>query len=414
MSRSRNHFEEFKPHSRHKHLILEHYFKAWGHKHGMGAGAVDKILYVDACAGRGADDVGNHGSPLIAAEAAAEAQANVSGLRGSPFHIQVVAIEAKHTYYKKLKALLAPFGDDVRTLHGELGHHITAIESEFGTAPTLYFIDPFGLNPLQAALVRRALTGEKHEALLLFADSAALRHFGAIASTETRSERRFRSIADSMGAQPSLFAADEAKNVLRLHELSDVADRSRQQLSMSSARATKILNTAFDSEDWRDVIESTPKGARREAFLSLYVERLRKWGATHIIRIPIITEDGTTAYTLIHASKSPKAFVAMKEAVASALKYSPLPTDVVDRMKRLVGGDLDAVEAAILRRFASSQVRWAEDRTDKRAPSVKHFVLEGTDAFPFDEPELKERLERFRIPGQSIIYTFPGAPTDVD
>jgi len=78
MSQSKRHFEEFQPHSKHKHLILQQYFLAWGHKLGLRLGAGTVILYVDACAGRGRDDLGNHGSPLIAAVAAAVAQENVS------------------------------------------------------------------------------------------------------------------------------------------------------------------------------------------------------------------------------------------------------------------------------------------------------------------------------------------------
>jgi hypothetical protein len=85
VSRSRKHFDEFKPHSKHKHLILGHYFAAWGHKLGLRDGAGNLILYVDACAGRGIDELGNHGSPLIAAEAAASAESNVGGRRSAPF-----------------------------------------------------------------------------------------------------------------------------------------------------------------------------------------------------------------------------------------------------------------------------------------------------------------------------------------
>src|SRR3954470_556477 len=46
MAKSRNFFEEFEPHTRHKLLILEHYFESWGYKLGLRQGAEDQLLYV--------------------------------------------------------------------------------------------------------------------------------------------------------------------------------------------------------------------------------------------------------------------------------------------------------------------------------------------------------------------------------
>jgi hypothetical protein len=66
VARSKEHFEEFAPHSRYKHLILKFYFEAWLRKLGLRRGAAATLCYVDACAGRGADEEGNAGSPVIA------------------------------------------------------------------------------------------------------------------------------------------------------------------------------------------------------------------------------------------------------------------------------------------------------------------------------------------------------------
>lgn len=409
MSRSRGHFEEFKPHSKHKHLILEQYFYAWGHKLGLREGAGNAILYVDACAGRGADDLGNDGSPLIAARAAALAQENVGGRRGDTFRIHVVAIEVNRDHHAALAERLAPFGDTVRALRGTLEDHINDLEREFPETPALYFIDPFGLEPLQSALVRRAISGKSHEALLLFADQAALRHFGAIVADETRAERRHRTASDSLTLFPDLEPD-------RLASLAHAASESREQLDLTRANAVRILNAAFGDEHWLPEIEAMARGDRRAAFLSLYSERLKRWGATHVLQIPIVDETGARAYTLIHACKSPKAYTAMKEAVTYALKdeKSPLPEVVVARMKRLVQSDLSVAERAVLRRFRSSQARWAEDPNIRNAPSVRRFLLEDTTVYPFELPELKERLKRLRLPGKSIVYSFPGELNDVD
>jgi hypothetical protein len=65
VTKSRKHFDEFRPHSRHKHFILKSYFEAWGRKLLLRPGGGTTVCYVDACAGPGIDDAGNHGSPGI-------------------------------------------------------------------------------------------------------------------------------------------------------------------------------------------------------------------------------------------------------------------------------------------------------------------------------------------------------------
>jgi three-Cys-motif partner protein len=414
MTKSGAFFTEFKPHSKHKLLILEQYFFAWGHKLGMREGAGDAILYVDACAGRGEDEVGNHGSPYIAARAAAIAQENVSRLRAARFRIQVVAIEANRTHHKALSELLAPFGESVRTVRGTLDDHISSLEHEFPETPTLYFIDPFGIAPLRADLVRRALAGIQHEALLLFADQAALRHFGAIIAGETRAERKYHAAADARAQEMSLFAELDREADARVEALGQAAELSRESLVDTREHAVRIMNAAFEGESWLPVIEATPEGDRREALLQLYCARLRGWGATYVLRIPIVNTEGNRVYTLVHASKSAKAYVAMKAAVHHALEHSPLDAAIVEQMRGLIRCDLNAIISAVLCRFAAQRVRWTVDRADKDAPCVKNYVLEETKAFPFEMEDVKTRLKQYKQPGRTIIYAFPGPTADVD
>jgi three-Cys-motif partner protein len=407
MSRSNKHFDEFKAHSKHKHVLLKHYFDAWGHKLGLRGGAGNTILYVDACAGSGIDGLGNHGSPLIAARGGAIAQSNVGERRSVSFRIQIVAIEVDEARYKTLSKLLAPFGTSARALRGTLADHIASLESEFPSMPALYFIDPFGLDPLQAEVVRRALAGERHEILLLFADQAALRHVGAIIATETRAEKQHRKATSEL----SLFPDENEKHI---EALAQTASKSRGSLKITQEHAERILNAAFGDGDWLSAVQDTPKASRRNAFIRLYSDRLRSWGATHILEIPIVDESDNHAYTLIHASKSSKAYATMKEAVSFALKNSPLPIDVVEHMRRLVRTDLPLLERKIRRHFASQRVRWTADPNEKFAPCVKAYVLEETGTFPFELDELKQRLNRFKVPGAAIVYSFPEEPSDVD
>jgi len=407
MPRSGDHFEHFRPHTRHKHLILKEYFSAWGHKLGLRNGAGDVILYVDACAGRGADDLGNQGSPLIAAVAAGAAAANISQRRQRPFGIHVLAIESNRSHASQLADVLAPFGSTVRVLPGTLEEHLGSILSEYADTPALFFIDPFGLEPLKAELIRAALDGDRREALLLFADQAALRHFGAIIAEDTRAERRYRSATTALPLFPDLTPINAGA-------LAQAASQSRAQLEITRENALRIMNAAFGNEHWLPKLEAVPSADRRVAFLRLYTERLIEWGARYVLPIPVVDATGTHAYTLIHAAKSAKGYAAMKEAVAYALRHSPLPEAVVHRMRFAVASDLDSVEASVRDRFAGQTVRWAEDASNRTAACVRNFLLEETPAFPFEFDELKARLNDHRNRGRVITFSLPERSPHVD
>lgn len=397
MVKSGNHFDEFKPHTRYKHLLLKNYFEAWGHKLGLRAGAGSSILYVDACAGRGKDDIGNQGSPLIAAVAAAMAQESVSRLRKVPFSIHVRAVESNRSHYKRLKILLGPFGH-VQVLEGTLAEHMDAINREFGGVAGLFFIDPFGMAPLNAKVIARALEGQGREVLILFADQAALRHFGAITAQETRAEQKHRQASELLPLFPTMPPG-------RGSELA--AAESRQSLETTRLRAIEIMDTAYGDAKWIDEVEKLPQEQRRQALIEIFSKRLQSWGASHVLCIPVADISGTHVYTLIHASKSPKAYATMKEAVAYALKNGPLPLDVTRRMREMVRSDEEKLAREIERYFAGQRVRWAEDPSDRGVACIRNYLLEQTPAFPFELAAMKRRLSPWRLPGKSIVYKFP-------
>jgi hypothetical protein len=126
-----------------------------------------------------------------------------------------------------------------------------------------------------------------------------------------------------------------------------------------------------------------------------------------VLPIPVVDETGLHAYTLIHVTKSPKGYAAMKEAVAKALKDSPLPESVVQRMKESLASNMDDLQREVLDHFAGQEVRWAEAPADKRRSHVRQFALEQTTALPFELDELRRRLARFRLGGRVIRYKFP-------
>lgn len=129
---------------------------------------------------------------------------------------------------------------------------ISTIENQYPDTPSLYFIDPFGLDPLRADAVRRSLSGTKNEALILFADQAALRHFGAITADETRAERRYRVAATPIPLFPELESAG-------IGDLANAALQSRDALDMTSENALRIMNAAYGDKNCSPKLNKYPR-----------------------------------------------------------------------------------------------------------------------------------------------------------
>ena len=181
MVSNERHFDEFQPHTRLKHAILDTYIVAWAMKLFMWGKAGDRLAIVDAFAGAGRDEAGNEGSPLIAVRRAREAMAEA---RGKAPHLTdpkvlVFAIEKHRGRYRALKDNLAQFTSDspelIRVLEGELADHIDQIGREVGQCPTFFFLDPFGIKGLDAATYPKMFSGRHKEVFALFSDIGAVR-----------------------------------------------------------------------------------------------------------------------------------------------------------------------------------------------------------------------------------------------
>ena len=155
------HFDEFGPHTRLKHLILKADLSSWAFKMLLRDGAGDRAYFIDACAGAGMDQVGNHGSPVLAAREAAIARTRVRAMTGRDVDVITIAVERKASEFRELKANLAPFAPHARALRGELKSLLTGLLDEAGESPILCFIDPFGVEGL------RADVGEDAQQLLI-------------------------------------------------------------------------------------------------------------------------------------------------------------------------------------------------------------------------------------------------------
>lgn len=391
MVRSSDHFQSFEPHTLLKHAILRAYVERWARVLLVRADSPrTRVRIVDACAGAGQDEIGNPGSPLISIREAEKARGQLNSLRGSPVEVQVVAIEKDRTRFTQLSNVVQAFSGRHRALHGTLGNYITELETEFGNTPTLFFIDPFGLEPLHAEIVRRALSGTHNEVLLLFADQAALRHIGAAAAIEGSPDEPVLSLFSDDTAQPA-----EARPPSR-------------DLQVTADAAVRIMNAAFGDERWKAVI-SLPPAKRRQAVVDMYSELLLSMGAARVLSLPILGKKSRLKYHLMFATRSGKGYEVMKDSVERAWNKEVLDERAVQLMRLGSAESVSALAEAIRRHFAGKRINW----TGKRSwDSVKVYALQETPAMPHQLDEIKQQLSKFRVrgSGREWVYDFPVWP----
>jgi three-Cys-motif partner protein len=392
----KDHFEEFEPHTRLKHLVLQAYLQMWARKLLLRSNAGPIVYYIDACAGRGMDDVGNRGSPVLAAREAAILEGQFRDQFSRNVRLQVVAIEKQASHFRALRENLEPFGDRARAMLGTLSEHFGVLSSEMGEAPALFFIDPFGIEPLRADVIRAAMARPYAEVLLLFADQAALRHFGVASAVEN--------LPDESDYAGELFDLTEDDR----DQIAGARAAREEKLGTTPQRCTEIMDAAFDGHDWYAAVNAVPQDQRRATLRRLYQEFLMRAGAIRVLPIPIRDAGNRHVYYLMHATKSPNGYATMKDAVETALRRAPLSGTATDTIRFLVRSDPGAVERQVRARFAGQTIRWAPDRTNPSVACVRRFALEDTAAYPSHLEDLKARLAGLRQPGKSIVYRFPG------
>jgi len=392
------HFEHFENHTLLKHFLLETYLKAWGsillEGRGRTGGRFSRAIYVDAFAGAGCDDEGRPGSPLRAAQIATEINAQTfPGRAGTNCGMQVIAIEHDHEYYDRLVSCLAQYtgGPDsvVYVHHGELDSMLLAGIGHFAHGdPTFHFLDPFGIDGLDAALLPQLLAHKHSEVLMLFSDEGAVRLHGKGAAVLRDPTEGIRAAEAAL----SLFGVE--------HEMENVAQARRSAARViaghkSNPRAKEIMLKAFGSAEHVAMIEQTPIGRRQQKAIDLYTDLLIVSGAKRVLRFAMATGGGRHKYTLLHASKQTRAFAAMKDAIHRAKKKQDTSAEL------LTDTPLKPIIARIRERFAGTIVRWQGE-----TPSVQQFAIDETNLMYHECGALKAELESFVIAKKPLTYQF--------
>lgn len=171
------------PHTRAKHLILQRYLHAWLPIISLGRG---KALFIDGFAGPGVYAGGEAGSPVIALRAFIDHRHR--NKIGSDVHF--LFFEANKARAESLAGIVdglrpeLPEGSTATVMHGEYAQLLTQALDELEgqgkqLAPSLVFVDPFGVSGLPMQLVRRVLATRSCEVLVNFMTGYAHRFIGA-------------------------------------------------------------------------------------------------------------------------------------------------------------------------------------------------------------------------------------------
>jgi three-Cys-motif partner protein len=377
MVKSADHFENFEAHTLLKHAIFRYYLERWSRilllRH------FSMVRVVDACAGSGGDGAGHPGSPLIALAEARKAVADISGRRGERVEVQVVAVEKKLKWYRELVNRMSSHSVPHEVLLGTLADYIDRFVADAKKVPTLFFIDPFGMQPLQAAVVQKALGGPKNELFLLFADQAALRHIGAADAVAEESDTDM----------PDLFG-----------DVPSPAPLSAEQVRAADS-SEEILDAAYGPLDWRAAAR-VPRQQRRRAMVELYCELLRRFGAARVLPVPILDARKQLKYHLIYATHSPRGYDVMKDSVRRGLEARLVGAE--HHMQLGAAVPTADIERDVRAHFAGKIVPWSAGPGE----TVTGYALQDTPAMPWQVKILKQSLKPFKVLGAGPqTYSFP-------
>jgi three-Cys-motif partner protein len=246
------------PHTRAKHDLLSHYLKAWYPIIGRYS---QRAVFIDAFAGPGVYEDGSPGSPIIALRTLLDHSAFAT-LRGCTFYF--LFIESDKKRFAHLEAEITKMGalpanvqvmlrnSDFVTVADELASLIR--DKKQGLAPTLAFLDPFGISGVPLNLIAQLLASDKCELFVT-------------------------------------FMADHLNRFARTGQI----DRHCEEL--------------FGTDAYRRV-----RGM--SALIDLYEKQLRDVAKfTYVREFEMLRSDGHPAYYLIHATRSEKGVEKMKDAM---------------------------------------------------------------------------------------------------
>ena len=172
MGKPRSKVWSMEAHTRAKHDLLRHYLKAW---YPIIARYSDRAVFIDGFAGPGTYEDGSPGSPIIALKTLLE-HSSYSTFASCTFTF--LFIESDKRRFSQLEEEIAKLGKlpanvvvhlrntDFATVADELATIMR--DQNRALAPTLAFIDPFGISGIPLELIARLLSSDKCELFVTF------------------------------------------------------------------------------------------------------------------------------------------------------------------------------------------------------------------------------------------------------
>jgi len=172
MAKSYSKVWKIEPHTRAKHDILRSYLNAWFPIIGRYS---HRAIFIDAFAGPGVYEDGSPGSPIIALRTLLDHSA-LANLGSCTFYF--LFIESDEKRFSQLELEISNLGSlpsNIKILTRNSGFAAVADElatlsrdKNQGLAPTLAFVDPFGISGIPLNLIAELLASDKSELLITF------------------------------------------------------------------------------------------------------------------------------------------------------------------------------------------------------------------------------------------------------
>lgn len=386
MTDNNDFFGEFAPHTRLKHIVLETYLEEWAFKLLRRPHAPSRVWYVDGFAGRGRDTAGNLGSPTIACQVAMRVRGRMLATAGhQSSRMGVFCIEERATHHAALAAHLEPFRQTepalVEIRRGTLDQHLDAVLR--GTSgPILAFLDPFGLTGLDAQTYAPLLERPGSEIFALVGTEGSKR---LAAAYQSDGNKFAKALEDATSTLP-LFPDEEQRHIESLRSKALAQNqRNDENREKNLASLTRALGSSTRAL-WVLEGDSDTAPARTA---TAFRDALYDAGAIHVTFLPVSDAKGRPKHLLVHATRSAKGVLAMKDAVSHALRVAELPEDLRARLADDLAVDLTPIVAAIRETYRGSTAPWAR----KTEGSVQELVYVNTPAFPHHRLELEAKLK---------------------
>ncbi len=263
----------YKEQTRMKHAVLSNYLTRWGSiLRRPWSHEPQPLYYVDSFAGRGKYEGGEPGSPIIAMEIGQQLHDHFDGEVYFVCHNVERDEENFESLAREVDASRPVYPDvPVTNYFGTFEDNVEAILDAIpSNAATLYFLDPWGYQNINTVI--RLLERRYNEVIVTFMSSFWNR-----------------------------FLSVEGK--------------------------ASLHDDNFDTTEWRELLD-LPRGKRQQELVKFYGRQIQhqareKLGLDEVYIYPIDVDFGDRdqdIYHLIHVSRSPRARLAMEEAVRGATR----------------------------------------------------------------------------------------------